>query len=86
MGLLTDGTDVSPALPASQWSGPGESHVGYGEYNQRNMLSRWADYLERPAAPPPRTSLGVSGNGSGAVDGQAGTVTDEAGTAKAVRA
>jgi hypothetical protein len=22
------------------------AHVGYGEYNQRHLLERWADYLE----------------------------------------
>jgi phenylpropionate dioxygenase-like ring-hydroxylating dioxygenase large terminal subunit len=51
MGLLADGSHVSPVLGPEQWSGPGESHVGYAEYGQRNLLARWADYLERPAAP-----------------------------------
>jgi phenylpropionate dioxygenase-like ring-hydroxylating dioxygenase large terminal subunit len=61
MGLLADGTPVSPALGPDQWSGPGEAHVGYGEYSQRDLLARWADYLERPAAPPAMASLGVNG-------------------------
>jgi phenylpropionate dioxygenase-like ring-hydroxylating dioxygenase large terminal subunit len=60
MGLLQDGTPVSPALTQDQWSGPGESHVGYAEYSQRNLLARWADYLERPAAPPAQASIGAS--------------------------
>src|SRR6201993_1498303 len=47
MGILEDGTPVSPALTPDQWSGPGESHAGYAEFGQRNLLARWADYLER---------------------------------------
>ena len=50
MGLLGDDTPVSPALTPAQFAGPGEARVGYGEYNQRHLLSTWADYLERPAA------------------------------------
>ena len=52
MGLLEDGSPVVPALTGEQFAGPGEAHVGYGEYNQRHMLNRWAEYLERPAASP----------------------------------
>jgi phenylpropionate dioxygenase-like ring-hydroxylating dioxygenase large terminal subunit len=48
MGLLEDGSEVVPALTPEQFSGPGRAHVGYGEYNQRHLLSRWADHLERP--------------------------------------
>lgn len=48
MGLLEDDTKVVAPLPPEQFAGPGEAHVGYGEYNQRHLLSRWADYLERP--------------------------------------
>src|SRR4029453_4528295 len=55
MGILEGGPPVSPALTPDQWSGPGESHVGYAEWGQRNLLARWADYLERPAGAPPRT-------------------------------
>jgi hypothetical protein len=70
MGILEDGTAVSPALPPDQWSGPGESHVGYAEFGQRNLLARWADYLERPAGAPPRTSIGVRpATGNGEVNG-----------------
>jgi len=50
MGLLEDGSNVVPALGPEQFSGPGEAYVGYGEYNQRHLLNRWADHLERPAA------------------------------------
>jgi phthalate 3,4-dioxygenase subunit alpha len=71
MGLLADGTPVSPALGPGQWSGPGESHVGYAEYGQRNLLARWADYLERPAAPPPPASLGTDDAGSAGSAGKA---------------
>ena len=59
MGLLADGTPVSQALTRAQFAGPGEARVGYGEYNQRHLLSRWAEYLERPLASAPRTRLGT---------------------------
>ena len=36
---------VEPLGP-DQFAGPGVAHVGYGEYNQRHLLHRWADYLE----------------------------------------
>jgi len=48
MGLLEDGTTVVPPLPADRFAGPGEAFVGYGEHNQRHLLARWADHLERP--------------------------------------
>jgi phenylpropionate dioxygenase-like ring-hydroxylating dioxygenase large terminal subunit len=48
MGLLGDGTEVVPALTREQFHGPGVAHTGYGEYNQRELLDRWADDLERP--------------------------------------
>jgi phenylpropionate dioxygenase-like ring-hydroxylating dioxygenase large terminal subunit len=48
MGLLEDGTKVVAPLTREQFAGPGEAHVGYGEYNQRHLLERWADMLERP--------------------------------------
>ncbi|RTL65290.1 MAG: aromatic ring-hydroxylating dioxygenase subunit alpha [Pseudonocardiaceae bacterium] len=49
MGILEDGTEVVPPLTHEQYAGPGEAHVGYGEYNQRHLLNRWADMLEKPA-------------------------------------
>jgi phenylpropionate dioxygenase-like ring-hydroxylating dioxygenase large terminal subunit len=48
MGLLEDGTEVVPALTREQFAGPGIAHTGYAEYNQRELLTRWADHLGRP--------------------------------------
>jgi phenylpropionate dioxygenase-like ring-hydroxylating dioxygenase large terminal subunit len=90
MGILEDGTPVSPALTPDQWSGPGESHVGYAEFGQRNLLARWADYLERPASAPPRTSLGARSGGKGEVNGtspnEGGVTHDQTMTGKAATA
>jgi phenylpropionate dioxygenase-like ring-hydroxylating dioxygenase large terminal subunit len=47
MGLLEDGTEVVPALTREQFAGPGIAHTGYAEYNQRELLTRWADHLGR---------------------------------------
>lgn len=58
MGLLEDDTEVVPPLTAEQFAGPGVAHVGYGEYNQRHMLNRWADYLEQPVAPARSVHVG----------------------------
>jgi hypothetical protein len=44
------------ALTRAQFAGPGEAHVGYAEYNQRRLLSTWADYLQRPARDPARVN------------------------------
>ena len=78
MGLLADGTAVSPALTRAEFAGPGEARVGYGEYNQRHLLSRWADCLQSPLTLPPRTRLGT------AVNDPAGS--KDAAPGKAVRA
>ena len=48
MGILEDDSPVSTALGPDEYAGPGVAHVGYSEYNQRHLLSRWADYLEKP--------------------------------------
>jgi hypothetical protein len=48
MGIKNDGTPVTPALTPQEFSGPGQAHLGYGEYNQRHLLELWADYLEKP--------------------------------------
>jgi hypothetical protein len=48
MGILEDGTEVVPALTPDQFHGPGRAHTGYSEYNQRELLTRWADHLARP--------------------------------------
>jgi len=64
MGILADGTEVIPALTPQQFHGPGTAHTGYSEYNQRELLTRWADHLDRPATPAktlrsaPRRRLG----------------------------
>jgi phenylpropionate dioxygenase-like ring-hydroxylating dioxygenase large terminal subunit len=58
MGLLEDGTHVVPALTPEQFAGPGEAYVGYGEYNQRHLLARWADHLEKPPAAVGQVEVG----------------------------
>lgn len=66
MGLLEDGTPVSQALTSDEFAGPGEARVGYGEYNQRYLLNRWADYLERPVNKVDQVEVsGVARNGKG---------------------
>ncbi|MGO1768444.1 MAG: Rieske 2Fe-2S domain-containing protein [Microbacterium sp.] len=54
MGMLKDGSPVVAPLEAHEWSGPGVAHVGYGEYNQRHLLARWADYVEHDVPAPQR--------------------------------
>ena len=53
MGMLPDGSTIAPALGDDEWAGPGESRIGYGEYNQRHLMNRWADLIE---AGPLRTA------------------------------
>jgi hypothetical protein len=60
MGLLEDGAEVVPALTGEQFHGPGVAHTGYGEYNQRELLTRWADDIEKPMKAP--STLEVGGN------------------------
>ncbi|MGH3319168.1 MAG: aromatic ring-hydroxylating dioxygenase subunit alpha [Streptosporangiaceae bacterium] len=43
MGLAPDGDTLRPPLP--EWSGPGRAFRGFGEHNQRRLLSTWSDYL-----------------------------------------
>ena len=43
MGLRSDGTPLTEALPA--FAGPGEARVGFGEFNQRQWLGLWADHV-----------------------------------------
>jgi phenylpropionate dioxygenase-like ring-hydroxylating dioxygenase large terminal subunit len=50
MGILEDDTEVIPQLTPEQFHGPGSAHTGYSEYNQRALLGRWADDLEKPMA------------------------------------
>ncbi|MGM9474601.1 Rieske 2Fe-2S domain-containing protein [Pseudarthrobacter sp. YS3] len=48
MGMLENGQNVVEPLTADEYSGPGSTRIGYSEYNQRELLRRWADHLERP--------------------------------------
>jgi hypothetical protein len=59
MGLLRDGTTVTPELNQDAFAGPGTAHVGYGEYNQREFLRAWADYLQRPLTEQESLELGT---------------------------
>ncbi|MGI8721931.1 MAG: Rieske 2Fe-2S domain-containing protein [Geodermatophilaceae bacterium] len=72
MGILADGSDVAPTLTAEQFAGPGSARTGYSEFNQRALLERWADHLERPS--PTTDSLGVRDP----EDAPAGPVPDDA--------
>jgi phenylpropionate dioxygenase-like ring-hydroxylating dioxygenase large terminal subunit len=63
MGILADDTEVIPALTAEQFAGPGSAHVGYSEYNQRELLARWADHLERPVTAAAALHVGTTGVG-----------------------
>ncbi len=59
MGILEDDTEVVPALDTEQFHGPGTAHTGYSEYNQRELLRRWADHLETPL--PSTSAVEVGG-------------------------
>ncbi|MDP9888711.1 aromatic ring-hydroxylating dioxygenase subunit alpha [Arthrobacter sp. FW306-05-C] len=59
MGLLENGGNVVEPLTPEQYSGPGSTRVGYSEYNQRELLLRWADHLERPARAAAQLHVGV---------------------------
>ncbi|MDE8670490.1 Rieske 2Fe-2S domain-containing protein [Pseudarthrobacter sp. H3Y2-7] len=48
MGMLENGQNVVEPLTSDEYSGPGSTRIGYSEYNQRELLRRWADHLERP--------------------------------------
>jgi hypothetical protein len=61
MGLLADDTEVSPQLTPEQFAGPGTARVGYSEYNQRELLNRWADYLAAPVATTSTVEVGQDG-------------------------
>ncbi len=56
--------DLAPPLGGDEWAGPGESRVGYGEYNQRHLMNRWADFIE---AGPSRRPTSVSAPEDGTV-------------------
>ncbi|MDA0313483.1 MAG: Rieske 2Fe-2S domain-containing protein [Gemmatimonadetes bacterium] len=44
MGLKRDGTTVTEPL---DWPAPGRAYKGFGEYNQRDLLNLWCDFMER---------------------------------------
>jgi phenylpropionate dioxygenase-like ring-hydroxylating dioxygenase large terminal subunit len=44
MGMRSDDSLLS--APLHNFAGPGTAYVGYGEYNQRALLRKWADALE----------------------------------------
>jgi hypothetical protein len=48
MGLAPEGGTLTE--PIADWPAPGQAFVGFGEYGQRNLLTRWATMLddERP--------------------------------------
>jgi len=43
MGLLRDGGTVSAPI---EWPAPGRAYTGFGEFNQRELLSLWCDLME----------------------------------------
>ncbi|UGS35322.1 Rieske 2Fe-2S domain-containing protein [Capillimicrobium parvum] len=43
MGLLRDGRTVTEPI---DWPAPGRAYTGFGEYNQRELLSQWCDLME----------------------------------------
>lgn len=76
MGMLSDDSPVVAPLGPEEFAGPGVAHVGYGEYNQRNLLREWADHLERPVSEATALEVGaqkdqqrVVASQNGAVDG-----------------
>ncbi|GAB3364542.1 RHO alpha subunit C-terminal catalytic domain-containing protein [Modestobacter lapidis] len=69
MGILEDDTEVIPQLTPEQFHGPGSAHTGYSEYNQRALLNRWADDLEKPMSIA--ATVEVGGPGEGARDASA---------------
>lgn len=58
MGMLDNGQNVVEQLTSEQYSGPGSTRIGYSEYNQREMLIRWAEHLERPVEAAAQVHVG----------------------------
>jgi hypothetical protein len=58
MGLLRDGGTVSEPI---DWPAPGRAFVGFGEHNQRALLSQWCDLMEAAIGEdePSRTPKGA---------------------------
>jgi hypothetical protein len=60
MGLRGDDTPLKP--PLAGFSGPGIAFQGFGEHNQRQWLSLWADHVGTdPGPPPPVLAPGFTG-------------------------
>lgn len=54
MGLMRDDSMVSEPI---HWPAPGTAYTGFGEYNQRALLSLWCDLMERvPSDPAPESA------------------------------
>jgi phthalate 3,4-dioxygenase subunit alpha len=43
MGLLRNGEPVTAPI---DWPAPGRAHVGFGEFNQRELLALWCDLMD----------------------------------------
>lgn len=56
MGLTRDGATVTEPI---DWPAPGRAFVGFGEYNQRELLGLWADLMEGPETEPSGQSNGA---------------------------
>jgi hypothetical protein len=69
MGMLENGQNVVEPLTSEQYSGPGSTRIGYSEYNQRELLLRWADHLERPMEKAAQLQVGTSPAQGGSPDG-----------------
>lgn len=67
MGLRSDDKPVTE--PLADFHGPGTAYVGYGEYNQRGLLSAWADCLERPLIDLEKIVIGSNAGMSRRMDG-----------------
>ena len=83
MGMLENGENVVEALSPEEYSGPGATRVGYSEYNQRELLRRWADHLEREPERPAPTEMGLAkttANGSSAAAATNGAAVTATGT------
>jgi hypothetical protein len=61
MGILEDGTEVVSELTRDRFHGPGSARTGYSEYNQRALLNRWADDLEKPPVRASTLEVGAAG-------------------------
>jgi hypothetical protein len=71
------------ALGPDQFHGPGVAHTGYGEYNQRELLTRWADHMEQPIERAATLEVGGDEQVSVSQQGADRTATPGTGTATA---